>query len=175
MPSIRTEIEHRKRSDSLQRSANKDADDTAKNLKEFLLSPPVETTPILSPETARSTGADSGTGVRDSIVFPFGIAGEPPFLYALPLFEDLFDRPERGKGENAEQRREEHLPAKKRPHDTGNSQHEKNPPAAGSEVIFALDHHGVEKSDDQERTDSDDQSGQIISFQKFHGAICFRA
>lgn len=97
-----------------------------------------------------------------------GIFGEPPLLHPLLLVEELFDGPERREGKHPRQRREHDVFEVQRGGDTGQSQQQEYPPAAGAPVVLGFDYNRVKQPDDEKGADSDNESLQVVVDDEVH-------
>ena len=103
-----------------------------------------------------------------ALVFAFGIFGEPAFLHALALGEELQDAPQGGEGEDARQCREKKAAHAERRHDAPDAEEEEEPPAARPPMVFRPDDDGMEEPDDEEGGDAYQEAGQMMCFDKSH-------
>ena len=101
-------------------------------------------------------------------MFPFGIHREPTLQYPFALVEHFLDGPERGKGKYTQQGRYQDIRNEYRAYDAYNAQYQEYPPATGAPMVFSLYHNGVEESDNQKGTDSDNNPRQMIFGQQIH-------
>ena len=79
-------------------------------------------------------------------------------MYTFLLLEKFLDGPKRGEGEDTQQGREEDVGHAERGDRTCYSQEEENPPATLTPVVFGLDDHRMEQTDDEKRGDADSES-----------------
>lgn len=96
-----------------------------------------------------------------------GIPWKPTFPYALFLFEQFFDRPERGKGKHATNGRPHHLFDEESRRHARDAKGKKEPPATGAPVIFRLYHDGVKQPDHQKGGNPYDQSFKVNHVSRF--------
>jgi hypothetical protein len=96
------------------------------------------------------------------LIRTFGVLGEPTFLYAVFLFKDLLDGPERRESKYAQEGRNQDILYAKRGHNAPDAQYKKNPPALGTPIILGFHYHRMKQSDDKKCTNADEQSRKMI-------------
>ena len=90
-----------------------------------------------------------------------GVHGEPSFLDALVLLEDLEDSPKGRKAYHAQQNTHMLVGSEHRGHQSQQADNQKSPPGTTAKIIFRLDDDGVEDANTQKSCKSYDYSCKI--------------
>ncbi len=99
----------------------------------------------------------------------FGILWKPAFQDALFLLENFLYRPERGKGKDAADSRDENAFNQQGSDSSRYSQNKKDPPAFRAPIIFRFHHNRMKKPDNQKGSNTYQQSIKVN-----HVHICLR-
>ena len=92
------------------------------------------------------------------VVLTLRIAREPAFAHSLALLEHFLYAPEARESHHAGKDREHRIAYIQRHSAHGNASKQKSPPAAHSEIIFALDDKGMKNTDDKKCGKANEQA-----------------
>lgn len=95
------------------------------------------------------------------VVLAVGVGREPASLHTLGLLLQLADAPQTGTSDDADDGGDHEIRDEQRDHQTCDPRNQKYRPALLTEVVFGLDHDGMENADAQESNDCKDDTVEI--------------
>ena len=96
-----------------------------------------------------------------ALIFSFRILRKPAFLNALFLLKEFQNGPKQRKTGNGGEAAPERTFNKHGTYGANQSYKKENPPKACAEIVFSLDDHWMEETDDEEGTESDEKAFKV--------------